>query len=267
MVFKYPVSLTIMNPLRKLRQKAPPIEDQASSPLINKDQLGIFNESLIDTAVRNFGLTSIVSTQEAFFKRTGKIFADDPFYDIRVSYFFDILIYEDLSRYHEDLRKKILPHKTLFDFIVSTENHSLTEHEQYTHYRQLITPVHSIYKVLRVEPTKLVLKDCFSKKIYPISNQKDQLFSGITRGGFLQGFIFSCKEGFTSSIGIIVHPKRCNSIIKQSINHYKSAKHSDPRSLLDRLAFAQLQQFRMKHVNPYQIYKGIILEGNTPSLS
>lgn len=230
--------------------------------------LSLFNETLIDTAVRAFGLTSIVSTQEAFFKRTGKIFADDPFYDIRVSYFFDILIYDDSSRYHNDLQKLIYPHKTLFDFLVSKKFPPLEESNlNFDHSKEIIKPIHSVFKVLRTDHSQLILKDCFSKKIYPISNQKDQCYSGINRGSYLQGFIFSCKEGYTSSIGLIVHPKKCNTPIKQSINNYRSSKLNDPRSLLDRLAFAQLQQFRMKHVNPYRIYKGILLEGNSISLS
>jgi hypothetical protein len=256
-----------MNPLRKLRRKGTISEDNQSGSFIKKDLLGIFNETLIDIAVRNFGLTSIVSTQEAFFKKTGKIFADDAFYDIRVSYFFDILIYDDITRYHSEFHKLIHPYKTLFDFLVSNKFSNFEDSNLYMDRSKNITkPLHSIFKVMSTDHSHLVLKDCFTKKIYPISNQKDQCYTGINRGSYVQGFIFNCEEGYTSSIGLLVHPKKCNSPIKQSINTYRTLKINDPRSLLDRMAFAQLQQFRMKHVNPFRIYKGILLEGNSISL-
>lgn len=260
MVFKYPISIVFTNPLKRFSKKTLQPENQDST-LIKRDQLNLFNEALIDNAVQKLGLESIVSAQELFFKFAGKIFVEDPFYDIRMSYFFDILIYEDLSIYYPKIQTQIFPFNTLFDYLISNKPTHIDKFNfTFNHYKNFSKPIHSLFKVINAENESMILRDFFSKKNLTISNQKNQFFKGIAKGSFLQGFMFPCEEGYIASIGIIVHPKPCNRYIKLFLNNPPSTDIDKKMILLNRLAFAQLQQSRMKHVNPFQIYKGVLFE-------
>ncbi len=260
MVFKDSFGKSLLDQFKRLKNASSEIPQDPFPLKVSKSQIESILESFVDRALRELGISSIVSAQELFFLKNGKVFADDAFYDIRLNYFFDCFLFCPTHQYNPTIVSKIHPCTNLFEFISQLESEPTKSPENicYRDYSTMTRPIHSVFKILKIDTKWLFIRDLFTKNFYHIKCRDNQIFIGLNKGSLLQGFIYLCSEGTVTSPGCFVHPSLCSKMINQSIQKTRSNL-GTKAELLEKLAFAQIKHFRMKHVSPKIIYRKQIL--------
>lgn len=194
-----------------------------STPLDN------YLETIIHSTVSKHGRAFIISAKEAFFSRAGMIFTDDENYHHLMSYFLNAFLFEselpDRSTPFSSFRSQ-----TLLPNLI----------EGYAH---------SIYKILKVKPDSLLIKDLVSGKKIRIGKQDGEVFEGIAKGDIFQGFLLLQGPLAFLSRGLIFHPKQAHKTILRLVKESRGTE-----ALLFQLARLQLKHRRLKHVDPKLVY-------------
>lgn len=200
-------------------------------------QTDSFVESLIQSFVSKYGTKPIVDAKEDFFRNGGKIFAEDDNYHQRIYYFLNYFIFErPLSTF-----SRTTP---FLEYLEMSRDAPTIE--GYTH---------SLFKILKVRPDHIYLKDIFSEKKLRVDKQELEVFEGIAKGDLFQGIIL--HQGTTTylSRGLIFHPARSHKIILNLLKQERKSQRFGKDQILFALARQQLKHTRLKHVDPKIVYQ------------
>ena len=196
-----------------------------------------FIEGLIQSYVSKHGTQSIVDAKDAFFLHGGKIFAEDDNYHQRIYYFLNHFIFErPLDNFN-----RITPFLEHLELECST-----TEVDGFTH---------SLFKILRIRPDHILLKDLFSEKKLRVDKQELELFEGISKGDMFQGILLHQGQVTYLSRGLIFHPAKAHKIIQSRLKEEKKSQRYGKDQILFALARQQLKHTRLKHVDPKIVYQ------------
>lgn len=202
------------------------------SPL---DQL---REDIINWVVNLIGVEEVVRAKQEFFEQTGMIFHDDESYHRRMSYFLDYFLF---IRPLENLDASNPP----TPFALYRDKHPEIPIHSYTH---------SLFKVVKIQSTGLVLKDLCSDDKIRIQKQSDELFDGIAKSDVFQGFVFQMDDTPVLSHGLIFHPARSHRLLVKALKEEKKQGTFERLTYLARCARVQLKHARLRHVDPRLVY-------------
>lgn len=261
MVFKDSIKKSLLDKIQKFKPFTSDSSDEKNDWKISKDDLDALLESFVDKALNELGINCIISAQDLFFQKTGKAFTDDVFFDTRINYFFDCFLYCSVEQYNPDLVAQIYPSRNIFEYMSlrqfdMSKNQTNAENQEH---RPTIRPTHSIFKILKIDSKSLYVRDTLSKATFQVQCKDNQSFIGISKSSYLQGFIFPCTEGNIINSGYFAHPNTCSNIIKQAIQKIRKNQIAKA-TMLEKLAFAQIKHFRLKHVCARKIYRGHLLD-------
>lgn len=196
-----------------------------------------FVENLIQQFVGKYGTKPIVDAKEEFFLNGGKIFAEDDNYHQRIYYFLNHFIFErPLSR-----ASRTTP---FLEYLESVNASPAIE--GYTH---------SLFKILKVRPDHILLKDLFSEKKMRVDKQELEVFEGIAKGDLFQGILLHQGPVTFLSRGLIFHPNRSHKIILNLLKQERKTQRFGKDQILFALARQQLKHTRLKHVDPKIVYQ------------
>ncbi len=196
-----------------------------------------FIESLIQAFVSTSGTKPIIEAKEDFFQQGGKIFAEDDNYHQRIYYFLNHFIFERPFN--------ALSRTTPFlDHLESGAAKSMIE--GFTH---------SLFKILRVKPDHIYLKDLFTENRLRVDKQELEVFEGIAKGDVFQGFLLHQGSITYLSRGLIFHPGRSHKIILNLLKQERKSQRFGKGQILFALARQQLKHTRLKHVDPKIVYQ------------
>lgn len=195
-------------------------------------------EEIVSWAVNLLGVEEVVKAKEEFFAQTGMIFHDDESYHRRMSYFIDYFLFIRPLK-HLDANNPPTP------FALYRAQHPNTPIHNYTH---------SLFKVMKIQATGLILKDLCSNDKIRIQKQSDELFDGITRNDVFQGFVFHMDETPVLSHGLIFHPARSHRLLLKSLKELKKQGNFERQAYLTRCARLQLKHAHLRHVDPRLVY-------------
>jgi hypothetical protein len=198
-------------------------------------------EDIINWVVNVLGVEEVVRAKEEFFEQTGMIFHDDESYHRRMSYFNDYFLFIRALT-HLDPVNPPTP------FALYKDKHPGTTIHSYTH---------SLFKVLKIQNTGLVLKDLCSDDKIRIQKQSDELFDGIAKSDVFQGFVFHMDETPVLSHGLIFHPERSHRPLMKALKEAKKNGNFDRLTYLAQCARLQLKHARLRHVDPRVVYADI----------
>ncbi|MBC7661701.1 MAG: hypothetical protein H7249_18555 [Chitinophagaceae bacterium] len=226
-------------------QKATPTGHIAIDVFVGGEQqtaTDSFVENLIQAFVTKHGTKPIIDAKEEFFKHGGKIFAEDDNYHQRIYYFLNHFIFE----------------RPLNTFSRSTP---FLEHlEAKPEASDIEGFTHSLFKILKIRPDHLMLKDLFSEKKLRVDRQDLEVFEGISKDDVFQGILLH-RGAFTNlSRGLIFHPPRAHKIIASLLKQEKKIQRFGKDQILFALARLQLKHTRLKHVDPKVVYQENILQ-------
>jgi hypothetical protein len=255
-VFKDSFGKSLIDQFKRLKSASSEPPHDPFPLKVAKNEIEPILESFVDRALSELGISPIVSAQELFFQKNGKVFADDTFYDLRLNYFFDCFLFCPTNQYNPTIVSRIHPCTNLFEFISQLDSGPIEKAEStpYRDYRMMTRPIHSVFKIIKIDTKWLFIKDLFTKNSFHIKCRENQIFVGLSKGSLLQGFLYLCSDGTITSPGCFVHPTLCTTMVNQAIQKTR-ANLGTKAVLMEKLAFAQIKHFRMKHVSPKIIYR------------
>ena len=196
-----------------------------------------------DRAIENYitssGLSNcreiVINALESFYRKSGKFFAEDPFYEHRMSYFWDQYIFHTgwLSNKFELSHYESLP-GNLKNII-----------EDYRY---------SLFKIKKVRCQSLLVIDEINKDKLTIEARENQSFTGMNKGDYLQSFLYIKDSVHYLSRGIVIHPFKAKKSIEKALKVKSFEQLAEKLHFLSQLSTIHLRHIRHMHVSPERIY-------------
>jgi hypothetical protein len=203
-------------------------------------------DALVDFTQCLIGTDGIIEAREIFFTAMGKTFHNDPFYEARIQYFLDYLVFNHLIK----CSNTSAPIVSIDQFV----EHDLVAHKA-PNLDSLKSRIHSLFHIDKVKKDKMWISDLLSGHSYELNARGDELFTGYQKKMILQSYLFSSDANHWLSRGVIIHPMEATKVIKKYIKTSKKAHDFDPNIIRSRLARQQIRHLRLKHVCPKNIYE------------
>lgn len=197
-------------------------------------------DELLSFCLSEYGEADLVKAKEEFFDRTGKVFPHEDSFHPRMSYFTDFYLF------HRPLPE--VDHQSAFERFLNTAPKK----------PKTLTGVrHSLYRVWKCNPTKLVLKDLFDLSKWTVEKRIDECFLGIHKNDLIQGHLYLSGALSYLSRGVIFHDPSLTRALKKWLKPIR--KQGDPLSFdhLAPLASMQLKAARHQKIQPIEIYRNL----------
>ena len=207
-----------------------------------QQKIDIFLESILNWTQEIFGSDQIIKAKEEFYSKNGKVFHDDIIFNNRMAYFVDFFIFQRPLETSDDVFSFQTPFQA---FCLEGPGKGRVFVLQYRL---------SLYKILRIKKSEIVLKDLFLDKKLAVTVLSKMSCRGLQKGDYFQGFVYTSTEGKILSKGLIFHPFDVIGIIKSRIKKIGKEDHWEHLRVLSLLAKQQLRHFRHSHVHPKVIY-------------
>jgi hypothetical protein len=208
-------------------------------------------EVMVNYAQFAIGSDGIIEARENFFTAMGKTFHNDNFYETRINYFLDYLVFE----HHIIDEEKGLRFSSFEKFLELAHAGELNiEEDILNRIFEIKKFRHSVFQVEKVKETRMWLKDLATDDTFELATKGDELFTGFNKKSIIQTFIFPYGEKYWMSRGYIAHPMKATRIIRKYIKNLRKSHNFDPKVLKSRLARQQIRHQRLLHVDPKQIY-------------
>jgi hypothetical protein len=223
-------------------------------------RLAKLDESQLDDLIENLiawthlvaGDTEIVAAREQFFADNGKVFHDDSVYDARMSYFFDLLLFERALPAGGE-RQLMTPYERFLQ-VVEQRGSEISD-AVLRRLKVLGDFRHSVFQLLKVDPQTIVLQDLLNDTRVTVSARPGETFRGLERKTLIQGFVFMMGETNHLSHGLILHPAKTTRVVKKLLKQAQKSESFSRKTVLSRLASLQVRHLRHRHVDPKTIYQ------------
>lgn len=182
----------------------------------------------------------ILKAKEEFWKLTGKMHGDEPFFEMRMSAFFDWYIFDRNIGWQTPL-ENLLAH----GFVLSDDEKNT--------YKGFLNNIHSIFIVKEITPDGMQIRDLFTKIYYSMNGDDASL--GFYKNAVFEGRIFPYKGGFYLSPSLCFHPKDSKGIIKHILKMARKAGDTNILPLIHRLAHMNLKWETYRNIKVKDIYK------------
>ena len=202
-----------------------------------------FIEEIVEWVESEFLAEQIIKAKEDFYWKTGKVFTYDDCFNNRMSYFIDYFVFE---RILETNHKK-------FSCKTPIEAHYLAGN-----CRIINTFRHAIFKILKVTPDNLTIKDLVRKDKVLVSARKDESFTGIEKGSLFQGFVYFLQKENILSKGIFFHPRSCSKFLTKTYRKTLKIEPLNEPKFLSNAAKSNLKAKRHPQIQSLKIYQELI---------
>lgn len=197
-------------------------------------------DRLIDKLVTEKKAGDILKAKEEFWKLTGKVHGDEPFFEMRISAFFDWYIFDRKA-------DGMTPIEVL---LLSGSNLSEEEKEIY---RDFTGDIHSIFMVKKITPGGMTVTDLFTNNSYSLHTDDPPL--GFYKNVIFEGRIFPYKGERHLSPALCFHPKDTEDIIKHVLKMARKAGETAILPIIHRLAHMNLKWETCRNIKARDIYK------------
>jgi len=204
------------------------------------------------------GESEIVEACGRFYADNGKVFPDDPFYDTRMSYFFDVFVFE---------RPLASPRAAEYGLASATPYELFIAHVRDP--ARGVPPAvverlarlggfrHALFQIVKLQERTMVVQDLTrpERARHVVTARAGDTFRGLEKKAIFQGFLFPIGDVDQLSHGLVLHPQRANRIIRRFVRLGQKGENFSRRIALAKLANVQIRHLRHRHVDPKIIYQ------------
>ena len=202
-------------------------------------------ERVVVWAQGMFGSEEVVRAKEDFFVLFGKVFHEDAFFEARMNYFLEYFVFlRPISQF------------------VASEHVGQTPFAAYKVMNQEVgsevaanrTAIHSLFQIAKHRSDHMIVKDLITGLKHKLVPKGAESLCGFGKNDIFQGFVFTSGDQSFVSLGVVIHPRRAEGVIRKIIKTAKKNLSITGDELLQKLAHLQVRAARHGHVNPKLIY-------------
>lgn len=201
-------------------------------------------DKLIELVATKDNSDDILKAKEEFWKLTGKMYGDEPSFEMRMSAFFDWYVFD------REVNGKT-PLESLLAQAGTNEGRQLTEEAEI--YKSFLDNIHSIFVVKSIMPDAMKIRDLFTKSIYFLNGEDAPL--GFYKNAVFEGRVFHYKDGLYLSPALCFHPKDSKGIIKYILKMARKSGETNILPLIHRLSHMNLKWETYRNIKVKDIYK------------
>jgi len=180
--------------------------------------------------------------REEYFKKTGKVFEDDPLYESRITALIEWYLFD------RELRKAGVPpirlYYTLYREQTSQEAMEILEALQKT--------IHSLYEIIGRTPELVRVRDLFSGAIKSVEATPN--IALVEKGDILDARFIPLPSCSVLSDSCFIHPREVRRYVLSEVEKVKEMDYYSQKKLLFSLAHMKLKMERYKHISAEEIY-------------
>lgn len=193
-------------------------------------------DKLIELVATKDNSDDILKAKEEFWRLTGKMYGDEPSFEMRMSAFFDWYVFD----------KEVNGRTPLEAFLSDSDGKKEV-------YRDFLNNIHSIFTIKRITHDGMKVKDLFTKNVYFLNGEDASL--GFYKDAVFEGRIFSYKDDLYLSPAQCFHPMDSKRIIKYILKMARKAGETDILPLIHRLSHMNLKWETYRNIKVKDIYK------------
>jgi hypothetical protein len=182
--------------------------------------------------------------KEFYFQRTGKVFEDDPSFEVRMNSFLEWYIFDRV------LVNAGVPPIRLYLLIyrdeMEPERRALLESLQHTN--------HSLFETLSVSSARLKVRDIYTDEVHDLPQQG--IYAAVQKGDLLDSRLLNVKGEKSLSDAMWLHPREVGRWILDETEKVRAKGREEFKSFLFDLAYKKIKRDQYKHLNANDIYKG-----------
>lgn len=197
-------------------------------------------DKLIGTVATEDKAGDILKAKEEFGNLTGKMYGDEPIFEMRMNAFFDWYAFD---------RK--MGGGTQLDLLLS-DTGKLSDAEKEV-YKGFVSNLHSIFIVRKITPAGMKIRDLFTKEYYTLNSEGASL--GFYKDAVFEGRILPYKGEFYLSPALCFHPKDSKGTIKYVLTQARKSGETNILPLVHRLAHMNLKWETYRNIKVRDIYK------------
>lgn len=182
----------------------------------------------------------ILKAKEEFGKLTGKMYGDEPSFEMRMNAFFDWYVFD---------RK--IDGVTQLDLLLSGDRELPDERKEV--FKGFADNIHSIFIVKKITPAGMKIRDLFTKEYYSLNSEDASL--GFYKDAVFEGRVIQYKGEHYLSPALCFHPKDSKAIIKHVLTQVRKAGETTILPLIHRLAQMNLKWETYRNIKVKDIYK------------
>ena len=207
-------------------------------------------EAVVMRSEREFGKATFIAAKDEFHALFGKVFPEDPFYEMRMSYFLDYFVFlralpsgagapTAFLRFGNEVAR-------MFDSDGSAAGRLVQAMESFRH---------SLFEIANVPAANsMTIRDMRTGTPYQVRRKSNESFCGFTRDTVFQGFVFPDGTHAYLGNGLIMHPPQVITMIRKFVKKEERSPDFDEQATLARLAWVQLKAMRHSHAGAKRIY-------------
>ncbi|MFH1018715.1 MAG: hypothetical protein V1798_11130 [Pseudomonadota bacterium] len=184
----------------------------------------------------------LARAREEFFRRTGKVFEDEPMFENRITaclewYLFDRIL-KDVGV--PPVRLFYIAHRSALD----PAERRILESLQRTR--------HSLYEYLGRAGSCFRVRDLWDGRVHEVTERRT--YAGVSKGDILDARLIFLPEGAMFSDAMWLHPAEARRFVLEEVRKTRIAHESGFEALLFDLAYMKLKQDRYRHLGTPEIY-------------
>jgi hypothetical protein len=183
-----------------------------------------------------------VAAREEYFRRTGKVFEDEPMFESRITACLEWYLFDRVLENYgvPPVRLYLLIHRSG----LTAENLRVLEGLQKTR--------HSLFEYLGRVGQRFRVQDLMDDRVYDITERR--AYAGIRKGDLLDARLLFKETEALFSDAMWLHPVEARKFILDEVEKARETKGPGREGLLFDLAYMKLKQDRYHHLSTLEIY-------------
>jgi hypothetical protein len=185
----------------------------------------------------------LLAAKAEYFRLTGEVFEDDPFFEQRMASFLDYYLFDRVSP-----KTGQSPAAELFQ-----EKQAVATPELWAAFRCFTETVHGLFEVRKLGKGLVRLRELFSGKDYDVTERRQT--AGLEKGDILEARLIPFSGHLLFSQAFVFHPRDAGKAIRAEVKRRKKAEpERSPLELTWDCARRALKVERYKQVPVERIY-------------
>ncbi len=202
----------------------------------------VYLEKLIQLATGEAYLDPVREAKARYFKATGEVFEDDPFFEPRMNGFVEYYLFDWPAA---------AGGKSTTALVIERGRDTLPE-EELKAFVGFDRSIHSIFEYKKQKGERITVENLFDGEKYEVEERR--ALAGLSKGDIFEARLLPFGDRIHFSNAFIFHPREVRKFIAQELKNARAGGMARATEVIHRLAYLRLKFDRFRRVDATRIY-------------